>query len=83
MGGNDDIREIPQWGVGWPPTLEPAVERWPWLRPWIDTISRLFGSEAGGGLRGPGEWVDGPFELVSRFGMEPATTQTQFTRQEA
>lgn len=19
--------------VGWPPTLEPAVERWPWLGP--------------------------------------------------
>lgn len=65
--------------VGWPPSLEPAVERWPWLRPWIDVICRLFGRIAGGSLRGPGDWIDGPFEIVTQFGTEPATIQTQLT----
>lgn len=63
--------------VGWPPTLEPAVERWPWLRSWCDVIARLLGGESGGSLQGPGEWIDGPYELMSRFGTAPATTQTQ------
>lgn len=69
--------------VGWPPNLEPAVERWPWVRPWIDLIVRVFGSEAGGNLRGPGEWSEEPYEMTSRFGTEPAPTQTQVGRQEA
>ncbi len=64
--------------MGWPPDLRPAIERWPWLRPWIDVIDWLFGYEGGGSLHGPGEWIDGPYELTCRFGTEPATTQTQF-----
>ncbi|MFC6965188.1 hypothetical protein ACFQJ8_27345 [Halocatena marina] len=56
---------------------EPAIECWPWLRTWIDTIYWLFGQEGGGSLRGPTEWIEGPYELTSRFGTEPATTQTQ------
>jgi hypothetical protein len=63
----------------WSPSLEPAVERWPWLRPWIDLIARLFGVEGGGSLRGPGEWIDGPYAFESYFGAEPATTQTRFS----
>jgi hypothetical protein len=63
--------------VGWPPDLEPAIERWPWLRPWIDTICWLFGHEGGGALDGPSKWIEGPYELTSRFGTAPATTQTQ------
>ncbi|WP_264556791.1 hypothetical protein [Halocatena marina] len=63
--------------VGWPPALEPAIERWLWLRPWCDVIARLLGVEGGGSLRGPTEWIEGPYEVTSRFGMEPATKQTQ------
>lgn len=61
----------------WPPELEPAIDRWPWLRPWIDLIGWLFGWEGAGNSYGPGEWIDGPFELVSQLGTEPATTQAQ------
>jgi hypothetical protein len=61
--------------MGWPPDLRPAVDRWPWLRPWIDTISWLFGQEGGGSLAGPSEWIDGPFEVTARFGAEPETSQ--------
>ncbi len=74
-----DAKEISDGLVGWPPTLEPAVERWPW----IDVICRLLDGEEGGSLRGPGEWIDGPFELMCRFGTEPATTQTTLSAQEA
>ncbi len=77
-----DDKAISDGLVGWPPTLEPTVERWPWLRPWIDVICRLLDGEEGGSLRGPGEWIDGPYELTSRFGTEPATTQTQLPAQE-
>ncbi len=69
--------------MGWPPDLRPAVERWPWLRPWINTIDWLFGQEGGGSLCGPGKWIDGPYELTCRFGTEPATTQGQLPTQEA
>jgi hypothetical protein len=61
--------------MGWPPDLRPAVDRWPWLRPWIDTILWLFGQEGGGSLAGPTEWIDGPFEVTTRLGTEPETTQ--------
>lgn len=61
----------------WPPEMGPAIERWPWLRPWIDTICWLFGLEGSGSLTGPDEWIDGPYELTSRLGTEPATTQAQ------
>ncbi|RRJ33997.1 DUF5817 domain-containing protein [Halocatena pleomorpha] len=63
--------------MGWPPDLQPAVERWPWLRPWIDTIDWLFGYEGRVSLRGPGEWIDGPYELITQLGTEPETTQSQ------
>ncbi|WP_248911059.1 DUF5817 domain-containing protein [Halocatena marina] len=63
--------------VGWPPSLEPVIERWSWLRPWCDVIARLLGVEGGGSLQGPSEWIEGPFEFTSRFGTEPATRQAQ------
>jgi hypothetical protein len=62
--------------MGWPPDLRPAVDRWPWLRPWIDTIVWLFGDEGGGSIAGPSKWIDGPFEVTARLGIEPETTQT-------
>jgi hypothetical protein len=61
--------------MGWPPDLRPAVDRWPWLRPWIDTIVWLFGDEGGGSIAGPSKWIDGPFEVTARLGTEPETTQ--------
>lgn len=69
--------------VGWPPDLRPAVERWPWLRPWIDCIDWLLGFEGGRSINGPVKWVDGPYELTCRLGTEPATTQAQLPMQEA
>ncbi len=73
----DADTEISDGLVGWPPDLRPAIDRWPWLRPWIDTIYWLFGKEGGGSLHGPGEWIDGPFEVTSRLGTEPETVQAQ------
>jgi hypothetical protein len=61
--------------MGWPPDLTPAIERWPWLRPWIDTISWLFGQEGGGSIARPSEWIDGPYELTARLGTTPEPTQ--------
>lgn len=40
-------------------------------------IAYLLGGECGGSLRGPNESIEGPYEVTSRFGMEPTTTQTQ------
>ncbi len=65
--------------VGWPPTLEPAVDQWPWLRPWIEVVCWLFGTEGGGSTVGPGDWFDGPFEIATRLGTEPTTTQQQLS----
>jgi hypothetical protein len=62
-------------GRAWPPPLEPALERWPWLRPWIDCIARLRGGEGGGSRRGPAPWIDGPYALAGPFGADPAPTQ--------
>ena len=66
-------------GWEWPPPLELASERWPWIRSWIDYIARLRGGEGGGSLRGPAPWIDGPYVLAGQFGAEPATTQTRLT----
>jgi hypothetical protein len=68
-------------GWEWPPPLTPALERWPWLRPWIDCLARLQGGEGGASRRGPTPWIDGPYELSGQFGAEPAATQTQLTVQ--
>jgi hypothetical protein len=60
-----------------PPPLASALERWPWLRPWIDVIARLRGGEGGGSRRGPTPWLDGPYTLAGQFGAAPAPSQTQ------
>jgi hypothetical protein len=65
--------------VEWPASVELAVERWPWLRPWIDVIARLVGDEGRESLTGPSQWIDGPFERRSRFGRLHRHSRRYFT----
>jgi len=52
---------------GDPEALKRLVERWPWLRPWVDVLAPLLGGETGG--RG-WDWAGGPYRLEARLGTD-------------
>ncbi|DAC85258.1 helix-turn-helix domain-containing protein [Natrinema versiforme] len=65
---------------GDPEALSRLVERWPWLRSWVDVLAPLLGGETGG--RG-WDWAGGPYRLEARLGTDPPDRQTSLASFEA
>jgi len=59
--------------LSWPADLTPIVERWPWLRGWVDVLAGLLGLDSSG--QGPADWSAGPFSSAARIGAPPPSQQ--------
>jgi hypothetical protein len=59
--------------LSWPANLTPIVERWPWLRSWVDVLAGLLGLDSSG--QGPADWSAGPFSSAARIGAPPPSEQ--------
>jgi hypothetical protein len=59
--------------LSWPADLTPIVERWPWLRGWVDVLAGLLGLDSSG--QGAGEWAGGPFRSAATIGCPPPRRQ--------